>query len=427
MPLDTRIALGVQPVQLEDPDKLREQRMRLDELGMRGKVLQGQLDASAREQTETRALSDLYRGAVNADGTINREAVLSGAASGGMGHRIPALQKQWAETDEATGKGRKALTDADAAKWKLAKDRLDIGRSAVSSMLSIPPAELTHQAIIQRVTALVQQGLMPPDAGQNFVQQMPGRQEALRGWLIEQGLTMLDADKRLQAAMPKWDIQDTGKQKVPVDMNPITNPAGPGALTMTTTPGQDQQASTAAADRAAANSRAALDRASREKIAADQLLGKDGSPAAKVRDAKEALELINSAEPLLKGSTGSRIGAGLDWLSEAFGVATPGSVKTGQLKALEGMLIAKMPKMSGPQSDKDVLLYRQMAGEIGDPNVPYERKKAALDTIRGIQERYAGVAPGSSKPVSNDPYVQAVNPPATGTGTNGVVDWGSLN
>jgi len=62
-----------------------------------------------------------------------------------------------------------------------------------------------------------------------------------------------------------------------------------------------------------------------------------------------------------------------------------------------------MPKMSGPQSDKDVILYRQMAGTIGDPTIPRETKKAALNTIREIQNRYAGVAPEGSWDAGQNP------------------------
>jgi hypothetical protein len=50
-----------------------------------------------------------------------------------------------------------------------------------------------------------------------------------------------------------------------------------------------------------------------------------------------------------------------------------------------------MPKMSGPQSDKDVLLYKQMAGQIGDPTIPAARKQAAMNTINELNSRYAGV------------------------------------
>ena len=127
---------------------------------------------------------------------------------------------------------------------------------------------------------------------------------------------------------------------------------------------------------------------------------KQGGAGAKVTDANDAIALLNQAEPLLKGSTGSYGGAGIDMLAQVFGAATPGSVNAQQLKAIEGALVAKMPKMSGPQSDKDVLLYRQMAAVIGDETVPYQRKAAAVEQVRAIQERYAGMPAGSSKPAA---------------------------
>lgn len=125
---------------------------------------------------------------------------------------------------------------------------------------------------------------------------------------------------------------------------------------------------------------------------------KQGGVGAKVQDANEAIALLNQADPLLKGSTGSYSGAAIDKVAQLFGASTPGSINAQQLKAIEGALVAKMPKMSGPQSDKDVQLYRQMAALIGDETVPYERKAAAVQSVREIQERYAGMVLGSSKP-----------------------------
>jgi len=76
------------------------------------------------------------------------------------------------------------------------------------------------------------------------------------------------------------------------------------------------------------------------------------------------------------------------------------------------MLTAKMPKMSGPQSDKDVQLYREMAGRVGDETVPIAERQAALDTVEQIQARYAagGGASGAwptapSKPTQSGPTV----------------------
>lgn len=120
---------------------------------------------------------------------------------------------------------------------------------------------------------------------------------------------------------------------------------------------------------------------------------KAGSQSAKQADAKDVLSLLDMAEPLVKKATGSYAGAGADMAANVFGYSTEGANAASQLQALEGMLVSKMPKMSGPQSDKDTLLYKQMAGQIGDPTVPATRKLAAMQTIRQIEERYAGIEP----------------------------------
>ena len=118
-----------------------------------------------------------------------------------------------------------------------------------------------------------------------------------------------------------------------------------------------------------------------------------------ITEAKEAINLINQAETLLETATGSLAGTGVDILAGAFGKSTPGAKSGAQLKAIQGALVAKMPKMSGPQSDKDVLLYREMAAQVGDSTLPTDTRKAALETLREIQERYAKIQPGTSKPV----------------------------
>lgn len=118
--------------------------------------------------------------------------------------------------------------------------------------------------------------------------------------------------------------------------------------------------------------------------------GQIGKPATGQKDALDALAILKKAEPIIKNATGSLVGRGYDMAANAFGFSTNGSEAAAQLKALEGAVISKMPKMSGPQSDKDVEMYRQMAGSIGDPTIPAAQKLAALQTIREIQARYAG-------------------------------------
>lgn len=116
------------------------------------------------------------------------------------------------------------------------------------------------------------------------------------------------------------------------------------------------------------------------------------------KDAKEALALVDQAESILKtgGATGSGAGSMIDSGAAFFGRSTQGAQASAQLQAIGSMLTAKMPKMSGPQSDKDVQLYREMAGAVGDASKPIQTRLAALQTVREIQQRYAGQQPAEA-------------------------------
>jgi hypothetical protein len=130
---------------------------------------------------------------------------------------------------------------------------------------------------------------------------------------------------------------------------------------------------------------------------ADLKAGADGQK--KVGDAKDVLTLLNEVDELLPKSTGSYTGAGIDAaVGGVFGSSTAGARAGSQLKALQGALIGKMPKMTGPQSDKDVQLYREMAGQVGDVTIPVSQRQAASAIIRKLNEKYAGMPEGSSRP-----------------------------
>ena len=106
------------------------------------------------------------------------------------------------------------------------------------------------------------------------------------------------------------------------------------------------------------------------------------------RDTQDIFSIIESAKPLLANTTGSLVGTGIDKVGSAVGYSTEGAKTSAQLKTLQGALVSKMPKMSGPQSDKDVLLYREMAGQVGDSTIPTDQRQAALKTIRDLNEKY---------------------------------------
>ncbi len=419
MPIDASIPLGIVPVQIDDPNTVKTKQLQLRNL-----VLQNQQAEQAA--ANSKALGEAYKSAYGADGKLDRNALYGNLAAGGQGAAIPGIQKQFTEADAAQ-------TKLDTEKFNLAKSKLDANAGALQSLLSLPPEQLNHDTVIGAIANQVRNGFMSQEEGVQLARGLPGNPQALRPYLTQLGIQTLSAKERLDALTPKYEYKDTGGSIQRVDVNPLTGQGGPATLTKTATPdavlsngttirgqdltaattrrGQDIAAKTAAADREqrAAQAASAIEKDEKGNLTivdkttgvARPVVGRDGKPVSLsggVMDAKQALDLINQAEPLLKSSTGSWGGKGIDLLAGVFGATTEGRISAGKLRALEGMLVSKMPKMSGPQSDKDVAMYRQMAAEIGDDTVPYKRKQAALETVREIQERYAGMTPGSSKP-----------------------------
>lgn len=109
--------------------------------------------------------------------------------------------------------------------------------------------------------------------------------------------------------------------------------------------------------------------------------------------------LIDDARSVLKddSTTGSALGSVGDTLGAVVGHSTAGARNTAKLKVIQSGLMLNMPRMEGPQSDRDVQLYQQAAAQLGDSTVPADTRSAALDTIEAIQNRYqeraAGAAP----------------------------------
>lgn len=106
-------------------------------------------------------------------------------------------------------------------------------------------------------------------------------------------------------------------------------------------------------------------------------------------------DVVKAAEAELnkKGAqkpTGSGVGTAVDAAAALVGITPPGAEAADSLRSIAATLIGKMPRMEGPQSDRDSNLYAKAAGDIGNSQLPIDRRKAALRTVKQLHQKYAG-------------------------------------
>lgn len=239
MPLETASIIGnIKPVQIDNPLDVQSKVLSLSALRDAGAMNQMKIDQAREEQGAQRTLSDLYRGAIKPDGTVDRQAILSGAAQRGLGSRIPALQKGFAEADKATADVGHTQAQTESSRVTALKTKFDLTSSAISSLLSRP--QVTQNDVIGTIASLVQSKVIDQLTGEQMVQQVNQQTNPanLRAWLIGKGMESMDASKRMELALPKTDVKDTGGGYATVQVDQLTGKvtAGPQVLGKTQTP-----------------------------------------------------------------------------------------------------------------------------------------------------------------------------------------------
>jgi hypothetical protein len=192
-----------------------------------------------RNMNDEQTLRDIYRGAIKSDGTVDQPALYSGLASRGLGSKLPAIQESLLKVDQTKSEVSKNNAVAGKDNAEALKTKLTMAGGAINSLLAVPDVTADH--VVQTIANLVKTGVIDQTQGGEMIRQVPANPQALRQFLMQKGLEVMDAQKRMEMLTPKVEYKDTGKKLVPVDTNSITNP-NPVALGKTTTPGEDLQA-----------------------------------------------------------------------------------------------------------------------------------------------------------------------------------------
>jgi hypothetical protein len=123
--------------------------------------------------------------------------------------------------------------------------------------------------------------------------------------------------------------------------------------------------------------------------------------AKRARDSTEALNFLDEAEKLLQRSTGGRVGALGDASARLFNYTTEGAKAASQLDILAAKLVANVPRFEGPQSNIDVQMYMQAAGDLANRDKSTGERLAALQQMRRIANSYANTQPAATAPATS--------------------------
>lgn len=100
------------------------------------------------------------------------------------------------------------------------------------------------------------------------------------------------------------------------------------------------------------------------------------------------VEKVMQPGDLIDQSTGSYIGNLIDGAMATIGVGTPGYEANARLAPIADLVLKMVPRFEGPQSNYDVQSYKDAAGNLADPTVPANVKRAAADEIVRLFKKY---------------------------------------
>lgn len=209
--LDASIILGGRPAQIESPVNALAKVLQVQGMQQQGQMRDLQMQDAMEARTSKNKLAELYRSAVGADGKIDRNRLFQGAAQQGMGAQIPALQKQFAEADEQTGK-------VDAAAFKLANDRYGAMKQTMGALYQ--RQDLTKDLVLQAGQELVQAGILKPEMYEKAIATMPDDPMQLRARLRDGLASQMKPEDILTAFAPKPEKIDNGQTIGFRDVNP---------------------------------------------------------------------------------------------------------------------------------------------------------------------------------------------------------------
>lgn len=401
--------------------------IQLKALANQGRLQDLQYQQTQQEMEGARKLRDLYSGNINADGSINRAGILQGAASQGLGDKIPGLQKSWAETDKATADLGDVKSKIDERQFGVLKEKNQLVQGAIASLAGDP--NLSYDQVRNTIVQLSQQGLIDDAHAVQYVRSIPqtANQAQLKQFLYQAGLQAADAGKRLEMLTPQFKTIDAGGQVITGTVDPMSGQfSGSGAVQKTNSPDallnaqtQRQLASQGVSIQtdAAGNMIVVPNRApAGSPVTASPVLDAAGDPvrskqsqlnAKQIQAAQGKLQTVAILRKQLDNLKAAR--ANLGGASEGIvmgrnPVSESGSNYDAALAALQSTIrqLTRTPG-EGAMSDYESRIAQQQLPQRADYGSSIDQKIAQIEDLANVIESgYSGmIEPGQSTPAKS--------------------------
>jgi hypothetical protein len=223
MPIDPNIALQVKPLQLNDPLAQYAQASQIQNYQNQNALAQYQLGAAQRTEKAQNVLSEAYKQGLNPNGTIDYAKVRNAMVGGGIGHQIPALNKEIAAEAQSTATTAKNVSQTKEIDYKLKEEKANKAVSDIAALSSPQDAiasidkHLANGDIDQQKADSLKATLMP------FTTPGPNGESPPRfvNWQQKMITGILGAKDKLALETPKIrEIVAADGSKTYVDENP---------------------------------------------------------------------------------------------------------------------------------------------------------------------------------------------------------------
>lgn len=214
MAIDPSIALGVRPVQLENPLAQYSQVAQLQSEQNRNRLADLMFSEKRRQVDETNALNDLYKNALGPDGKIDRTKLFSGVAERGLGSKLPALQKTFTDQDKSAAELDKFKAETASKQVEAASKRADLAGQVFGFVRANPTLENAHFAL----DYLGQNGIYTPEQVAQYKQLTaadPTKIQALADQAFRGALSAKDQLAKIQT-------QNIGGSTLTQTVDPVT-------------------------------------------------------------------------------------------------------------------------------------------------------------------------------------------------------------